>query len=159
MEEIGAVEIIQLLMAALTALTALFAAYIAWQQHQLGQRQFKHELYDRRLAVFQAAKSFLSDIAREGRPRFHRVVQFNAEASEAEFLFGDDIVGLIDELYEKGLKLAELYDQLYPETGEPGLPVGDERSRVSKEKSDVLKEMMHNLGKLKDEFKPYLSVH
>lgn len=135
------------------------AAYIAWQQHQLGKRQFKHELYDRRLTVFQAAKSFLSDITRDGRARFHRVVQFNAEASEAEFLFGDDIVGLIDELYEKGLKLAELYDQLYPESGEPGLPVGEERSRVAKEKSEVLKEMIHNLGELKQAFKPYLGVH
>ena len=153
------VEIVQLLMAALTALTALFAAYITWQQYQLGQRQFRHELYDRRLKVFQAARSFLSDIAREGKARFHRCVQFYAESSEAEFLFDHDIVSLMEELYSRGLQLAELYEQLYPETGDPGLPVVNERSRVAKEKSQVLKEMMDNLGNLKRAFKPYLSVH
>lgn len=152
-------EIVQLLMSFLTALTALFAGYIAWQQYQLGQRQFRHELYDRRLKVFQAARSFLSDIAREGKARFYRCVQFYAEASEAEFLFGTDIVNLIEELYSQGLKLSELNDQLYPETGDPGLPVGDKRSSVAREKSEVLKKMMDNLSKLKKAFKPYLSVH
>lgn len=151
-------EIVQFLMAALTALTALFAAYITWQQYQLGQRQFRHELYDRRLKVFQAARSFLSDIAREGTARYHRCIQFYAEASEAEFLFDHNIVNLIEELYSRGSKLAELNDKLYPEDGEPGLPVGEERSRVAKEKSNVLKEMMDNLGKLKQAFKPYLRV-
>ncbi len=152
-------ENVQLLMSFLTSLTALFSCYISLQQYQVGHLQFRHELYDRRLKVFQAARSFLSDIARKGAPRFSRCVQFYAEASEAEFLFGTDIVNMIEELYSQGLKLSELNDQLYPETGEPGLPVGDERSGVAREKSEVLKKMMENLSKFKKAFKPYLRVH
>ncbi len=151
-------EIIQLLMAIFTALTALFAAYIAWQQYQLSRRQFQHDLYDRRLKIFQAARSFISDITHKEKALFHRCVQFYADASETEFLFGQDIVNLIEELYNRGLKLAELQDQLYPESGEPGLPVGEDRKRVAREKSDVLKEMKDKLDKLKQAFKPYLSV-
>lgn len=151
-------EIIQLLMAALTALTALFAAYITWQQYHLGQRHFRHELYDRRLRVFQAARSFLSDIAKDGKARFHRCVQFYAETSEAEFLFGNDIVTLVEDLYSRGLNLAELSEQLYPETGDPGLPVGAERTRIAKQRSEVLKNMTDDLGKLRQAFQPYLGI-
>ena len=87
-----------------------------------------------------------------------RTLQFYSEVSEAEFLFGNDILKLIEDLYARGLKLGELHDQLYPESGEAGLPVGKDRSRVANEKSEVLKAMFENLGKLKKVFKPYLSV-
>ncbi|HXH05981.1 MAG TPA: hypothetical protein VNI83_05250 [Vicinamibacterales bacterium] len=151
-------ELANVLAASLTAITAVFAAYIAWQQYQLGQRQFRHDLYDRRLKVFQAARSFLSDVARDAETRFPRCVQFLAEASEVEFLFGDDIVHLIQALYQQGIKLALLHEKLYPEAGEPGLPVGPERSQVAQEQADVLRDMMDTLTRLKEAFKPYLAV-
>ena len=151
-------EIINLLMAGLTTLTAFFVAYIAWQQHGLGQRQFRHDLYDRRFKVFLATRSFLSEVARDASVRPGRCLQFLAETAEAEFLFKEDIVKLIGELYQKGVKLAVFHEKLYPESGQPGFPVGDERNQVAHEESQVLKEMMDALPSLKTAFKPYLGV-
>ncbi len=85
----------QLLMTICTVITAFFAAYITWQQYQLNQRKFKSDLYDRRLKVFAAIRAYLSDIAREGNARWHRTLQFYSEVSEAEFLFGNDILKLM----------------------------------------------------------------
>ncbi len=141
-----------------TAVAASFAAYVTWQQYQLSKRQFQNELYDRRFKVYQVVQSFLSDIFGTGRTSFRRCSKFDVEVAEAEFLFEEDVVALTQELYSQGLQMAELNEQLYPEAGGPGLPVGDERNRVAKEHAELLKHMP-DANSLKQTFKVYLRVY
>ena len=50
----------------LTILLAGFAAYIAFQQFRLGREKFKLDLFEKRFAVFDATRKFLSTILTEG---------------------------------------------------------------------------------------------
>jgi hypothetical protein len=108
--------------------------------------------------VFKAVSSFIADIAREGKTDFPRVARFYAEAAEADFLFGRDVIDLIETLYDRGVKLANLHEQLYPSSGSRGLPVGKERTRVAKKQSEMLQWFFDQFVEIKATFKKYLSV-
>lgn len=53
------------LSALLTPLIAAIAVYIAYRQFRVERLRLQHELYERRLKVYRAVQSFLSDIMRE----------------------------------------------------------------------------------------------
>ena len=135
-------------------LTAIVAAYIAWRQYQISFSS----LYERRLKVFMAFMSYLADIMREGKTSYQRVTQFYAEASEAEFLFKGKILNKLEELYKNGIRLVTLHEKLYPSDGSPGLPVGEERSRVAKEESDLLRWFVEQTKETKELFKKQMKV-
>lgn len=151
--------VIEILSAALTPVIAVIAIYIAYQQFRINRSRLAHGLYERRLAVFKAVRSFIGDVARLGSTDFSRVTQFYAEAAEADFLFGQDVTDVIEKLYDQGLRLAELKEQLYPPPGERALPKGEERSRVAHAKSEVLKWFFDQLPEIKKVFKRYLQMN
>lgn len=115
----------------LTPLIAITTAYIAYQQYRLSQLQFRHELYERRLRVYKAVQSFLSELVREGGTEVPRLYQFYSDASEAVFLFDSSVQAYIDEIYRKGVETVCLRERLYFSDGSPNLPIGEERSRVA----------------------------
>ena len=144
---------------AFTAVTALFAALITWWQYQLSRRQFRHELYDRRLKVFHATQAYFADMTRRGTTGFLQCVQLRAETAEAEYLFGDEVVQLLESLFQQGLELAGCQEQLYPENGDQGLPKGDERTRVANRKHELLRKLMaDDFGRTRAAFKRYLTI-
>lgn len=151
-------EIVNILSALLTPLIAVLALTIAYRQYKVSRSRLNHELYVRRLEVFKAIRKYISSIARDGKTDFPRVTQFYADAGEADFLFKDDITEQIEKLYKKGLALAELHEKLYPSDGSPGLPVGEERSKVAKQQSEALKWFFDELPNTKRLFKKYLRV-
>lgn len=131
-------EIVETFNALLTPVIAGTTIYIAWQQYQVSQLSLRKDLYEKRLRVFHVFMSYLSEIVREGKVNFNRSLQFIADASEADFLFDEEVARKAEELYNKGLELAGLNNQLYPFDGGQGLPVGDERSRVAHDQSELL---------------------
>ena len=151
-------DIVDILSAALTPLIAVIALYIAYQQFRINRSRLSHELYERRLAVFKAVRSFLSDILHEGKTDFQRVTQFYAHVAEADFLFDRDVTDLREIIYKRGLKLAQLHEELYPSDGSPGLPVGKKRSQIAHEQSEMLKWFSDQLVEIKAIFGKYLSI-
>ena len=130
--------IIEALSAGLTPVIAIVMTYIAYQQWRTNRSRLNYERYDRRLAVFKAVKAFYGEIGDAGTAKYGMVMRFYAATAEAEFLFGDDIRKHIEELYKKGMNLASLHEKMYPSSGEPGLPVGPERSKVAEEHSKLI---------------------
>jgi hypothetical protein len=53
-------DYVDIFSALLTPTIALITTYIAIQQYRRERAKFRHELYDRRLAVFKAASNYLS---------------------------------------------------------------------------------------------------
>ena len=131
-------SIIDISSAALTPLIAITVAYIAWQQYRINRTRLQHELYERRLAVFEVVRAFISGIIRSAKVDSDSLLKFHADTAEADFLFGIDVRNHIEKLYNKGVQLLEIHDKLYPE-GEHGLPVGPERKACSQQKSEILK--------------------
>lgn len=151
-------DYVQILSALLTPITTILTIYIAWQQYQVNHFSLRNQLYERRLRVFQTFMSYLSDITREGKTNYQRTVQFYAETREAVFLFDDEIPKRAKEFYYKGIKLSYLREQLYPSTGEPGLPVGDERSRIAHDEEDLLKWFLDQLEVTEELFKQQMKI-
>ena len=119
----------------------------------------RYELYDRRLAVYKEVKAFYGEIGSDGTAKYGMVMKFYAATAEAEFLFGDEIKEHIEELNKKGMNLASLHEEMYPSSGDPGLPVGPERSKVAKEHSELLGWFLkHAVAETSNRFRKYLRV-
>lgn len=149
---------VEVLSALLTPAIALIALFIAYQQYRVNQFRLRHELYERRLRVYKAVQSFLSDIVREGGTDYPRCAEFYREASEAVFLFEPSVQEYIEEIYSKAIDLVAAKERLYPPDGSPGLPVGDERTQVSQAKADLLKWLVKQLSASKELFRAKMGV-
>lgn len=131
-------DIVDILNALLVPMIAMLASYIAWQQFRLGQRSFNNQTYEKKLPVFRAFMSFLSDLMRDGKTNYSRCRQFYSETSEALFLCSDAIISQREEMYKKSLALVLAHEKMYPADHSPGLPVGIERSQVAHENAELL---------------------
>ena len=151
-------DLVEIFNALLTPLIAVLATYIAWQQYRVNHHSLRNQLYHRRCAVFKAFMSYLADIMREGKTNFQRTGQFYAEASEVEFLFSELISKKMEELYSNGIDLVELNERLYPSDDISGLPAGEERSKVAKEKGELLKWYYRQIKITKEMFKSEMRV-
>jgi hypothetical protein len=87
-----------------------------------------------KIQVFRETLSFLADIIKEGQTSSERINQFYQETSQASFLITNR-----EKLRRKGFKLVYLQEQLYPSDGRSGLPVGNKRSQVVRQKLKTLK--------------------
>jgi hypothetical protein len=144
------VEIIPYLAPSATLIVGLSVAYIAWQQWQVARSKLRLDLFDRRYKVFEATRKFLAVISRDARFEDSQLFEFYAGTSDAEFLFGSEVVDYLEEIRERSLDM-RLHQKLY----EP-LPVGDERSRHVQFHHDQLVWLADQLTAMSKTFRPYL---
>jgi hypothetical protein len=152
-------EYVDVFQALLTPVIAILALYIAWQQYKVQHRTFNVQLYERRYVVFKAFMSFLADVMREGTVSYQRLGQFYAEASEADLLFSEAIPNMREELYKRGIDLADADQLMYPSDGSAGLPVGSERTTVARQKAEHLKWFFDQISRTKTLFKTEMQLH
>lgn len=130
--------VVEILKAALTPLIAFIAVYIAYQQLRTNKIRLNNERYARGHVVFKAVQDFYGEMGDAGTAKYGMVMKFYAATAEAQFIFDDEITEHIEKLYKKGMDLASLHEKMYPSSGEPGLPVCEERSKVAEEHSKLL---------------------
>jgi hypothetical protein len=90
---------------------ALVGAWIAYKQFQLAEVKLKHDLYDRRFAVFEAARQLLYAVFRDFNASDQTIFAYKAGTSEAVFLLNDDdddIVAFLEELLKHATHLRAL---------------------------------------------------
>jgi hypothetical protein len=132
-------------------LVSCFLAYVAWHQWQLAQHKLRLELFDRRYRVFQALRKFLSAILSHARFSDAELFEYYAGTSDAEFLFGADVVDYLSQVKGRALGM-QLHQKLYAP-----LPVGEERSKhVAAEHVELLW-LNDQLVEMTRVFRPYLS--
>jgi hypothetical protein len=130
----SAKDILNSFAAALAPTTAVATIYIAYRQYRLEQLKLKRELYEKRLAIFNSTVVLLAHIMRHANVDNATLFKFVADTNESYFLLGKDIHDYLWSLYVKGIELQSLREKLY----ESGLPVGEERTRVAREKAELL---------------------
>ncbi len=89
----------------LTMLVALFAAWIALQQWWINREKLRLDLFSRRYAIFEATRKFILFIGREGRVDLAAQRDFWAGTVDAGFLYHADVVGYVEEIHKKSVKL------------------------------------------------------
>jgi len=85
-------QIVSWLSTPLVALVAaLFGGYIAYRQWKTAQDRLKFDLFDRRFAVYDTARNFLSSIITYGDIKHDEVSKFIIGTSESKWLFDDEV--------------------------------------------------------------------
>src|SRR5215470_10134112 len=74
------------------AIISAIGLRIAWLQQRLQDMRFRHELYDRRYKVYAAAKGLLASVQAHGCVNGPDFLAFVGGTSDAEFLFGEDVI-------------------------------------------------------------------
>jgi hypothetical protein len=129
-------------------------AWLAWQQVRIARVRLQHDLYDRRFAVFQAARQFLADVMAHGYPSSNdQIRSYVVGTADAGFLLNQDIVEYLDEIRNRGSRLWAIEQALKP------LPVGNERSALVQQQAALFSWMMEQLPTgLVAKFKPFLTL-
>ena len=143
-------EIIKVFGGLLTPLIALIAIYIAYQQHKTNRDKLRLDLFEKRYAIYKGIQKFLTLILRAGKTNYEELMQFNGETQDATFLFRDEIPAYIGDIYSKANDLIATTETYKP------LPVGEDKSRLVKEATELTRWLTKQLPELKDVFAPYL---
>lgn len=148
----GYTAIISGLAALLTPVIGITTAYIAYQQYKTNKVRLKYELYERRIVVFRGVLAHLSSIMRQGRVKEVELVELVKSTGEKEFLFSKDVCDLINDIYDRSVKMLCLDDEL------KDMAVGEERSRLVKEHGELFRWMVSLLPEIRGKFKNYLNI-
>ena len=132
---------------------ALVGAWIAYQQFQLAGVKLKHDLYDRRFAVFEAARQFLYMVVQDATASDQTIFAYKAGTRDAVFLFNDDIVAFLEELLKHATHLWVL------NTTAAQFPIESEQKLASNSKAtEELMWLAAQLDILIEKFKPFLGL-
>src|SRR5882762_5356037 len=108
------------LAALLTPTIAIFGTIIAYRQWRIAQSKLKLDRFDRRFAVYDAARSVIGSVMGSGKAKDDELRKFLIGTREAKWLLNPDIADYLDkQLYAKLTELLMLDTELAP------LPVGD----------------------------------
>src|SRR5712691_9934192 len=105
-----------------TLFLSIAVVLIALQQWQTARDKLRLDLFDRRYKVFDATRRFLSTIGREATFTDSQLLEFHAATSDAEFLFGMDVVDYLSQVRRSALEMRKQQKKHDP------LPEGEARS-------------------------------
>jgi hypothetical protein len=112
------------------------------------------DFYDRRRELYDAVREILISIGSEGAASRDEIARLARAQHEAGFLFDPKIVSCLEELRQAAIRLHYLGIKL----DERGLPIGDERNRMSTEHGQLLLWFDEQLQGLQERFRRYLEV-
>ncbi len=134
-------------------LIAAIGVWIAYQQMTAAHIKLKHDLFDRRYAVYIAFRNFIGGIVISGKPNDEDMRKFFSETSVADFLFNNDIPEYREEVSRRANELRRAEGRLDSESTPQ-----NERERFA----TISEEGIHWFGKelraLSGKFKPYMLI-
>jgi hypothetical protein len=138
-------------------------AYFAWHQKQIAKRQvdisgekLRHNLYQKRYRIFDAARKLLCEVAVHRSAPDDDLRAFVIGTGDAVFLFNDDLSSYLEEIRDRAQKLQSLSVLLNNLTV---MPVGDQRTKAVNESVELFKWLVDQLeGGLVEKFKPFLKL-
>lgn len=149
-------EGIRLCSGLLTPLIAIVATYVAWQQWKTNQRKLVMERYDRRLKIYEEVRRILSIVLRDAKANPEDLLKFRTSVSEADFLFGPEVMSYIDEIYKRGLNLWRCNQEYRDYSQEK--PEGYDHKKICDEMHTELTWFTRQFEPAKHMFNPYLDI-
>ncbi|WP_210024194.1 hypothetical protein [Methylocaldum sp. RMAD-M] len=141
------------LSALLTPTVAVLGSFIAYRQWRLAQNKLKLDLFERRLTVYEAARTLLSSIMATGKAKDGEVFKFMVATREAKWLFNESVAEYLDkQLYHKAIDLQTLDAEL------EGVPVGEERRKNVRAQAEIKEWFMAQYEVLDEMFSPFLKL-
>ena len=136
-----------IVLSTLAVIRAGITAWIAWKMYKTAKLQTKQSLYPQRLEILRKVHAFLGRCLSEPPLQVTDLSDFYNSVNDARFLYGQEIIDYIDEVYDKANWLWKF-----------------QVSRVTQSQNQEWTEMMDIRKWLSDEnrfvegrFKPYLT--
>jgi hypothetical protein len=148
------VKLLSAFLAPLTAVTAVTGTWIAIQQYRLSREKFKHELYDRRSAIFKATMQFISEVMVNADVDHNSLFKLMRDTADCDFLFDREIREFVDEVYRKGAKVHATEAALKGS----GLGIGPEREKLAAESAELFTWFERQFETGRQRFKKYLTL-
>jgi hypothetical protein len=143
---------ITVLSALLVPMVAIFGAWIAYRQSVTARNTLKLALFDRRLAVYDAAREFIN-AARNSRHTSEGEFKYLSGTRGAIWLFNANIARYLEEdIWRKVIDLWALEDALKE------LPVGEERSKNVREQRVIKDWLGEQLREMEKMFRPFVHL-
>ena len=133
-----------------TLVLGVAVAVVAWLQWWVALNKLRLDLFDRRYKVYDATRKFLAGILRDGKFTNSELFEFYAGTSDAEFLFGADVVEHLAQIRKRALHMQTAQTLCEP------MPVGDERSLHVKAAHDDVLWLTDQITAITKTFAPYL---
>lgn len=133
-----------------TLAVAVAVGLIGWGQWRLARNKLRLDLFDRRYKVFDATRNFASEILKTATFTNDQLFIFYAGTTDAEFLFGSDVVDYLTETRTRAVKMRQL-QKVYE-----NLPLGEERTKAVNAEHNELIWMNDQLTRMTKIYRPYL---
>ena len=133
-----------------TLFLSIAVVVIAWQQWRIADSKLRLDLFDRRYKVYDATRKFLAVIIREATFTDSQLFEFYGGTSDAEFLFGADVVEYLGQIRNRAVDM-RTHQTLFQQ-----MPFGDERSRHVQANHDDLSWLNDQITAMTKIFAPYL---
>ena len=143
----------EVLSALLTPTIAVVVAIIAYRQWRTAQTRLNLDLFDRRFAIYDAARNLISSVMTSGKAKNDEMFKFHAHTREAKWLLNDEIAEYLDkEFWELAVDLQTLDTEL------EALSDGNERVDSVKKRSEIKKWFRGQYEVLDEKFTPFLRL-
>jgi hypothetical protein len=128
-------------------------AAIAQQQAELATVRLQHELYDRRFAIFEAARNFfVHQIYVYGNVSDESYKSYFKGTADAVFLLDETVTDYLEEIRTKALRLKWLNEKIR------SIEAGDERIKATADENEILNWFYDQDQVLIEKFKPFLMI-
>lgn len=144
----------QVLTALLTPVLAVLGLLIAYWQWRISRNKLKLDLFEKRFAVYNAARNLISSILTRGKVEDEELYKFLSGTLESKWLLNDDIATYFDKFI---LKNATELQTLEFELGV--LPIGDERAKNARRQNEIKTWFASQYRVLDEKFLPFLKIH
>jgi len=139
-------------------LIAVLLAYIAWQNYKINNAVFyvnkdtlRLSLFDRRYKIFEAFKNYFLNFLIVAKTDDKKLSEFILNTSEAEFLFGKEVVEYRDNIIDNSVRLRQIYLKLERQDLEK-----NELKKLAEEVENIEKWFSRQRGRISEVFRKYL---
>lgn len=142
------------LTALLTPTIAVLGAFIAYWQWLTAQNKLKLDLFDRRIAIYDAARTLIASVKTNGKANDEELRTLESGIRSARWLLDEDIETYFEnELRRKAVELLTLDNELQ------GLPAGDQRDKNVRKQSELRSGILDQYNVLDRNFEKYLRLN
>ncbi len=98
-------ELLDILSASLSPVIAVFAVWIAFQQKKINEERFKHDLFDKRYAMYESTKELFRHVLVGDEIKRNNLDDYRYATKGSIFIFSSKTSSYLNEVYTNSLKL------------------------------------------------------
>ena len=142
------------------SLVTILGSWIGILQYKLNKVAFRRESFDKNFKYYSMCEDFIFKIL-YGWITIEECTEFQKSMKEVEYLFNDKVNGFIDKILAISYQLAQLNENIKVYQGNESILTNvnkDERKKLMREKTELLKKVEPSREELKTVFSKYLKV-